>query len=149
MFNICMRMLNERAEAEDVLQESFLSAFRKLDQYDFKASFGSWLKRIVINKCIHALRKRNTFLIPLGEMDLPEEPEQEEPELLFEVSSLKEGIAQLPDGYRAILTLYLFEDFSHKMISEKLGISEGTSKSQYSRAKARLVEWITLKKQQS
>jgi RNA polymerase sigma-70 factor (ECF subfamily) len=142
-------MLNDRAEAEDVLQESFLSAFKKLDQYDFKASFGSWLKRIVINRCIDTLRKRSTFLVPLGEIDLPEEPEQEDTELLYDVVSLKEGISQLPDGYRTILTLYLFEDFSHKMIAEKLGISEGTSKSQYSRAKSRLVEWITLKKQQS
>lgn len=145
MFNICFRMLNNREEAEDVLQESFISAFKSLDQYNGSASFGSWLKRIVINRCIDAIRKKNLDLIPLAERDLPEEEQEEVNPVSYTIENIREAIAELADGYRVILTLYLFEDYSHKMIAEKLNISEGTSKSQYSRARKRLVEIITLK----
>ncbi len=146
MFTICLRMLNNREDAEDVLQESFISAFKNLHQYIGKASFGSWLKRIVINACIAAIKKRNEQLIPLGEKDLPEEPTQEEG-ITYDIETVKAAISELADGYRLIISLYLFEEHSHKMIAEKLNISESTSKSQYSRARKRLVELIQLKKQ--
>lgn len=77
MFTICLRMLNNKEDAEDILQESFISAFKNLYQYSGKASFGSWLKRIVINACIAAIKKRNDHFISLEEKDLPEEPLQE------------------------------------------------------------------------
>lgn len=144
MFNLCLRMLNNREEAEDVLQESFISAFRNIHQYSGSVSFGSWLKRIVINRCLDGLKKRNPGFIPLEEADLPEEQPGGEPGITCSVEKIREAIAQLADGYRVIVTLYLFEGFSHKMIAERLGISEGTSKSQYARAKKRLMEWITL-----
>ena len=148
MFNICMRMLNNRNEAEDVLQESFISAFRNIKQYNGNASFGSWLKRIVINRCIDAIKVRTLNLVPLEERDPPEEETYEEDEQgpAYDVETVKQGISQLPDGYRIILTLYLFEDYTHRMIAEKLGISEGTSKSQYSRARKKLAELMNLKK---
>jgi RNA polymerase sigma-70 factor (ECF subfamily) len=142
MYTICCRMLNDKEEAKDVLQESFISAFRNIDQYNGKASFGSWLKRIVINACIATIKKRNHDLIPLEERDLPEEPIEEETKIAFTVEEIKTAISKLPDGYRIILSLYLFEDHSHKMIAEKLNISEGTSKSQYSRARRKLMEMI-------
>jgi RNA polymerase sigma factor (sigma-70 family) len=145
MFNVCVRMLNSRDEAEDTLQDSFISAFNNIKQYSDKASFGSWLKRIVVNKCIDVIRKKNTQLLPIDEAELAE-VEVEEESIVYDIESVKEGISRLPDGYRVILTLYLFEDFSHSMIAEKLNISEGTSKSQYSRARKKLVELITLNK---
>lgn len=148
MFNICMRMLNNRDEAEDVLQESFISAFKNIKQYTGEASFGSWLKRIVINRCIDAVKKRSLHLVPLDDMDqAQEEAYEEDPDAdVYTVESVKNGISQLPDGYRIILTLYLFENYSHRMIAEKLGISEGTSKSQYSRARKKLAELMNVKK---
>jgi len=149
MFTICLRMLNNREDAEDVLQESFISAFKNLQQYSAKASFGSWLKRIVINACIAVLKKRNYELIPLDERDLPEEPMLEDQEITYNIEIIKSAISELADGYRLIASLYLFEEHSHKMIAEKLNISEGTSKSQYSRAKKRLIELIQLKNNKS
>jgi RNA polymerase sigma factor (sigma-70 family) len=149
MFTICLRMLNNKEDAEDVLQESFISAFKNLHQYSGKASFGSWLKRIVINACIAAIKKRNDHLIPLAEKDVPEESVQEEEEMTYDIETIKLAISELADGYRLIVSLYLFEDHSHKMIAEKLNISESTSKSQYSRARKRLIELIQLKNKKS
>lgn len=144
MFNVCMRILNNKEEAEDVLQESFISAFNKIAQFSFKGSFGSWLKRIVINRCLDSVRKRNFDIIPLAERDIADE-EPEDEEISYTIEDIKRGITALPDGYRIVLTLYVFEEYSHKKIAEKLGISEGNSKSQYSRAKKKLVEWIKVK----
>jgi RNA polymerase sigma factor (sigma-70 family) len=142
MYTICSRMLNDKEESKDVLQESFISAFKNIHQYNGKASFGSWLKRIVINGCIAVIKKRNQNLIPLAERDLPEEEPDEETGIIYTVEDVKAAVSELPDGYRIILTLYLFENYSHKMIAEKLNISEGTSKSQYSRARKKLIELI-------
>ncbi len=140
MYTICCRMLNDKEEAKDVLQESFISAFKNINQYSGKASFGSWLKRIVINGCIATIKKRNADLIPLAERDLPEETIEEETKITYTVEEIKASVSKLPNGYRIILSLYLFEDHSHKMIAEKLNISESTSKSQYSRARKKLME---------
>ena len=140
MYNICVRMLNNQDEAKDVLQESFISAFRNIRQFSGKATFGSWLKRIVINRCIDAIKKRNPLLISLDEsrVDAGEEENAEEPET-YEVEEIRKAVLQLPDGYRVILTLFLFENYTHRMIAEQMGISEGTSKSQYARARKKLV----------
>lgn len=142
-------MLNDREDAKDVLQESFISAFKNIHQYSGKVSFGSWLKRIVINACITAIKKRNNNIIPLEERDLPEEPLEEETRIAYTIEDVKAAVSELADGYRIILSLYLFEDYGHKMIAEKLNISEGTSKSQYSRARKKLMELIILKHKKS
>jgi RNA polymerase sigma-70 factor (ECF subfamily) len=135
-------MLNDKEEAKDVLQESFISAFKNIHQYSGKSSFGSWLKKIVINACIANIKKRDPDLIPIAERDLPEESLEEEPKISFTVEEIKMAVSKLPDGYRIILSLYLFEDLSHKTIAEKLNISESTSKSQYSRARKKLMELL-------
>jgi len=149
MFTICLRMLNNREDAEDVLQECFISAFTNLHQYSAKASFGSWLKRIVINACIAAIKKKNNNLIPLAEKDFPEEQTEDDEKIPFDIAAIKLSVSELPDGYRLVISLYLFEDYSHKMIAEKLNITEGTSKSQYSRARKKLIELMQLKTKQS
>jgi RNA polymerase sigma factor (sigma-70 family) len=141
MFNVCMRILNQRDEAEDVLQESFISAFKNLNQYNGTASFGSWLKRIVINKSLDALRKKKVNLISIDAIDYADE-EINDDEVVYETETLRKAIQQLPDGYRIILSLFLFEDLTHKAIAQKLNISEGTSKSQYARARKKLQELI-------
>lgn len=143
MYHVCLRMLNTTQEAEDVLQESFITAFNAIHTYSAKSSFGAWLKRIVINKCIDVIRKRRINFVSLGEEDYLEEATHPNEETRYDVESIKRAMRLLPDGYRIILSLYVFEDYTHMQIAEKLGIQEGTSKSQYARAKKKLAELMT------
>jgi len=143
MFNICLRMLNNREEAEDILQDSFCDAFMKLGSFRYDSSFGAWLKRIVINKCINWIQKKKIKLIFPDEMEEPVtkiEPEVDYEEISLDVMRIHRAIRQLPDGYRVIFSLYALEGYDHSEISEITGISESTSKSQYLRAKERIKE---------
>ena len=147
MFNAALRITGDYAEAEDVLQESFLSAFRELSTYKGDSSFGAWLKRIVVNKSINCLRQRRLALVPLGEHhhDAPDDAgpahaPDDEAETHYRADVLRRCIQELPDGYRVVLTLYLLEGYDHLEVAGILGISESTSKSQYSRARAKLRE---------
>jgi RNA polymerase sigma-70 factor (ECF subfamily) len=151
MFNVCVRLLNNQAAAEDALQESFIAAFKSLHRFEGKSSFGSWLKRIVINRCITELRKQKPVLVPVDEETeaSPEEDEYDEPEQVYSVVGILAAMQQLPPGYRLILGLYLFEEYSHREIAEQLGISEGTSKSQYARARKKLQQLIKNKSQKA
>lgn len=141
MFNIALRILNNAADAEEVLQDSFLKAFDKIASYDPKYAFGVWLKRIVINGSLDVLKKRKIVLVSLEEIQYAREDDVDD-EISYNVENIKKCVALLPDGYRTILSLYVFEDQSHKEIAELLGISEGTSKSQYNRAKKKLIELL-------
>jgi RNA polymerase sigma factor (sigma-70 family) len=141
MFNVSMRITNDYAESEDVLQEAFMSAFKNLHSYKAEASFGSWLKRIVINASVNAVRKRRSELVPLEDRiagDIPDEEYDDDTE--WQVEQVRRAIQRLPDGYRVVLSLYLLEGFDHAEIGEVLGITESTSKSQYSRARKKLLE---------
>jgi RNA polymerase sigma-70 factor (ECF subfamily) len=140
MYNIGYRIVNNEAEAEDVLQEAFVSAFRSLDHYRGEATFGSWLKRIVVNKAINVLKERKTESLPEDDdFDVPEEIFTEE-EFPFSVKQVRDAMERLPDGYRSVLSLYLLEGYDHSEIAEILGISESTSKSQFNRSKKKLRE---------
>ena len=141
MFNVSMRITNDYTEAEDVLQEAFISAFKNLHTYKGEASFGSWLKKIVVNAAINAIRKRRSELVPMDERTIGEVPEEVyDDDSEWKVEKVRKAIMKLPDGYRVVLTLYLLEGFDHAEIGEILGITESTSKSQYSRAKKKLLE---------
>jgi RNA polymerase sigma factor (sigma-70 family) len=143
MYNTALRMLHDVVEAEDLMQEAFLDAFRKIDSYKGDAAFGSWLKRIVVNKCINVLNKRKAFFTEIDEernVYSDEEPEQED--LTHQVAEVREGIRQLADGYRVILSLYLLEGFDHDEIAKVMGITASTSRSQYTRARAKLRNWL-------
>ena len=141
MFNTAYRMLGNVEEAQDVLQDSFVSAFRNLSSYRGEASFGSWLKRIVINKTINASKKQLEHS-SVEDYDFVEEQEEEQYKYSYSIESVKEAMTELPNGFRQVLTLYLFEGYDHKEIGEILGISESTSKSQYNRAKKKLRELL-------
>jgi len=141
MFNISLRIVNNVPEAEEVLQDSFLKAFERMGTYDPNYAFGAWLKRIVINGSLDVIKKRKPILVPLEEMTFVQEEEIDN-NVVYDVATVKKCVALLPDGYRTILSLFLFEDHSHKEIADLLGISEGTSKSQYNRSKKKLVELI-------
>jgi RNA polymerase sigma factor (sigma-70 family) len=143
MYNVAYRITNNGDEAADVLQEAFISAFRNLGSYRGDASFGGWLKKIVVNKAITALQKRKYESLPEDDRwDIaePEAPEVYRDELTVE--RVKHAIRQLPDGYRSVLTLYLIEGYDHEEIAGILGITESTSKSQLNRAKSKLREFL-------
>ncbi len=136
MYNLAYRMLNNREDAEDILQEGFLECFRNIRSFRFESTFGAWLKSIIINKCINQIRKKKVDLLYYE--NLPADIPEEEAEVTCNTTRIFRGIEKLPDGYRVILTLYLLEGYDHTEISQILGISESTSKSQYSRAKDKL-----------
>lgn len=139
MYNICLRMMNNIVEAEDMLQESFSYAFHKLDTFRYESSFGAWLKRIVVNRCINELKRRKTDLlyVDMNKYDKGEEV-VEKKDIQYEVKRVHDAISKLPDGYRIVFSLYLLEGYDHSEISEIMGITESTSKSQYMRAKRKL-----------
>jgi len=144
MFNICIRMMNNKEDAEDTLQEAFSEAFQKLDPFRYESSFGAWLKRIVVNRCINNLKKKQADLLyvdNLHKLDRNEETDEtNEEEIQYSVSKIMNALSKLADGYRVIFSLYLLEGYDHTEISCILGISESTSKSQFLRAKKKLIE---------
>lgn len=141
MFNICYRILGEQEVAEDVLQEAFVNAFQNINSYQRKASFGAWLKKIVVNKTISHLRKQHLEMVELDHrIEIKDEDDVDDIDLIMKVDAVREAIQKLPNGFRIVFSLYLLEGYDHKEISEILGISESTSKSQYNRAKKKLKE---------
>jgi RNA polymerase sigma factor (sigma-70 family) len=139
MYNVGYRIVMDRNEADDVLQEAFISAFRNLKYYRGDATFGAWLKRIVVNKAINAVKKRKLERFP-EDMEVKEEDVDSDylSRMEFTVEQVKNAIERLPDGYRSVLSLYLLEGYDHGEIAEILGISESTSKSQFNRSKKKL-----------
>lgn len=142
MYNVAFRMVNDEEDAEDVLQEAFISAFKNLNHYRGDSTFGAWLKRIVINKAINQLQKKKWDRIP--DDDRWDVKEEETIDILegfpFTVEKVRSAIETLPDGYRMVLSLYLLEGYDHAEIGEIMGITESTSKSQFNRAKKKLKE---------
>lgn len=136
MYNLAQRILNNREDAEDILQEAFVDCFRSIGSFRFESTFGAWLKKILVNKCINHLRKKKIDLTLCD--NLPSVAYEEEEEVTYETGKIFKAIEMLPDGYRIILTLYLLEGYDHSEISQILGITESTSKSQYMRAKEKI-----------
>ncbi len=144
MYNTSLRILKDTAEAEDVMQESFLVAFQKLDRYSGEGTFGSWLKKIVVNNALDVIRKRHdqTSIDEVG-LDFPDEEDQaSEEEIQWQVKEVKQAISKLPEEYRIILSLHLLEGYDHEEISEILHISYNNSRTRFSRARQRLLRII-------
>ena len=141
MFNICYRMMEHREDAEDMLQEAFAEAFRRLSSFRFESTFGAWLKRIVINRCINEHRKQKADLHFLEDMaPFEQKAEEEKEDFELTVENIRRAMEQLPNGSRMIFSLYLLEGYDHIEISEILNISISNSKSQYMRARLRVKE---------
>lgn len=138
MLNTCYRMTNNREDAEDILQDSFSDAFKNLDRFIYRSTFGAWLKRIVVNNCINEMKRRKPNLQFFDEV--PSTIEEEEIEIGLSVDQIKRAMDQLPQGSKVIFSLYLLEGYDHREISEILGVSESNSKSQYMRAKQKIKE---------
>lgn len=135
MFGVCLRYAGNTDEAEDVLQEGFIKIFKKIDSFRSEGSFEGWIRRIFVNTAIEHFR-RKTYLQPISE----KEEVTVEGHYLSVLDDLAEKdiirlVQQLSPGYRTVFNMYVVEGYTHKQIGDILGISEGTSKSQLSRAK--------------
>ena len=143
MYNTSLRIVNDSMEAEDIMQEAFLSAFEKIDSYSGTVSFGAWLKTIVVNRSLDALSKRKVIFENIDlHAEIKDESDDESDrreELSAKAEDIKEAINALPDGYRIILSLYLLEGYDHDEIAEIMSITSSTSRSQLSRAKQKLI----------
>jgi RNA polymerase sigma factor (sigma-70 family) len=142
MYGVCLRYASNAEEAEDILQEGFIKIFNKIGSYRGEGSFEGWIRRIFVNTAIEHFRKK-TYLQPIGET----EENTVEGKYLSVLDNLAEKdiiqlIQQLSPGYRTVFNMYVVEGYSHKQIAEMLGISEGTSKSQLSRAKLILQDLV-------
>lgn len=141
MYNVCLRMVGNAVEAEDVMQEAFLKALTKIDTYEGKVSFGAWLKKIVINRSLDQLKKRKVKFEELNEK-IPDEQPAHFDLSEIQMEQLKKAIQQLPDGYRVVLSLYLLEGYDHEEIAQILGITNVSSRSQFLRAKLKLRQML-------
>jgi RNA polymerase sigma factor (sigma-70 family) len=144
MYNVIMRIVNHREEAQDVLQEAFVEAFGRISEFKGETTFGAWIKKIMVNRSINCLRRRRLLLFEvLPDSEFYEEYDYSYADDRWEVAQISKVIQGLPDGYRLVLTLYLLEGYDHEEIAGILHISEATSRSQYYRAKAKVREQLT------
>jgi len=146
MYNTCLRIVQDTMEAEDIMQEAFLKAFDKIGTFKGEVSFGAWLKKIVVNHSLDYLKKRK---LELTELDsnvqnqvCQNENGVDETKLQLEVDNIKQVIKEMPDGYRLVLNLKLIEGYDYEEISEILEIKESAARSQFSRARKKLVEQL-------
>ncbi len=138
-------MLNSVPEAEDMLQETFIKIFNNLNTFRLETNFYTWANRIAVNNCInHQNKKGIDYTLDYGhEVEMKAaDTAYDKQEQQLTVAAVNKGIKALPNGYREIISLYLLEGYDHVEISEILGISVSTSKSQYARAKKKLRELI-------
>ena len=152
MYNTCLRILDNITEAEDVLQESFIEAFKNLASFEYRTSFGGWIKQICVNRSINQLKKRKIDWVDIDSTQVYEQPEEnaiDEDRIKLKVESVKKAIMQLPDGYRTVLNLYLLEGYDHEEIAGILNVAESTTRSQYIRAKQKLIQILNKEYEQA
>ncbi|WP_340199204.1 RNA polymerase sigma factor [Ascidiimonas sp. W6] len=144
MYFVAMRFLKNQEDAEDVMQEAFIKAFQRIHQYKAEVTFGAWLKRIVINKCIDHLKGKQIDTFSLEENFLQVTDKNEDWKISSEITidEVKKAILTLSDKYRYVITLYLIEGYDHAEISDILKISEVTSRTQLLRGKQKLRELL-------
>jgi RNA polymerase sigma factor (sigma-70 family) len=147
MLSVCYRYTKSMADAEDVLQEGFIRVFFNLHQYKFQGELGGWIRRVMVTTAINYLKRNAKYQTELFFTDEPLHAVAPEahPELRMEAKELADLIRQLPPGYQTIFNLYAVEGYNHVEIGEMLGIKEGTSRSQYARARALLLQWLEQK----
>lgn len=150
MLIVALRFVKDTMEAEDVVQEAFIKAFSKIDQYRAEVTFGAWLKRIVVNRCIDVLKSKRQRLVELEEHHLKvvdsKDDESWEVDDEITLEEVKSAILKLPEKYKYVVMLYLVEGYDHQEISEILGITEVASRTQLHRGKQKLQDKLKLKK---
>jgi RNA polymerase sigma-70 factor (ECF subfamily) len=144
MLGLCFRYTKSISDAEDVLQEGFIKVFRNLNQYNGTGELGAWIRRIMVNTAINFLKSESRYQYDLSFIENGLHPVTDEnPDLILNAKELAELIRQLPIGYQTIFNMHAVEGYTHVEIGKILGIHEGTSKSQYARARSLLISWIT------
>lgn len=142
MLGVCFRYIKDRNEAESVMVGGFLKIFEKIEQFNGEGNFESWMRRIMVNEALMYLRKyKKTFMVVDAE-EAAKEVSYQNAEQQLQADDLLAMVRQLPDGYRTVFNLYAIEGYSHKEIAEQLEITESTSKSQLSRARNLLQQFI-------
>jgi len=151
MYNVSLRIVQDSMEAEDVMQDAFLAAFSKLDTWSREVSFGSWLKRIVINKSLDCLKKRKLDEISIDNKDFASDNSESLDEELIsaKVEDVKKAVGELPDNYRVVLVMFLFEGYTHNEISDVLNITPESSRVRYKRAKEMIIKSVKTKEMQT
>jgi RNA polymerase sigma factor (sigma-70 family) len=143
MLGVCYRYTKSMADAEDVLQEGFIKIYRNLHQYSGQGELGAWIRRIMVNTAINYLKRNSHYQAELSFRDAGLHlVSGDDPEVTLYSKDLAMLIRQLPTGYQTIFNLHAVEGFSHVEIGKMLGIHEGTSRSQYARARHLLISWI-------
>jgi RNA polymerase sigma-70 factor (ECF subfamily) len=145
MYSLCKRYAGSSGDADDYFQEGYIKVYRNLESYSGSGSFEGWLRRIFVNTCLDFLRKKSERFSMVDIDDSTDMLVAESSQMPDKLSNdeLVKMIQAMPEGYRIIVNLYLVEGYSHREIADMLGISEGTSKSQLSKAKNKLKEMIT------
>jgi len=139
MYNICRRMMGDEEEAKDALQDAFVTVFLNINKLKVEATFSAWVKRIVVNQCINALKKKTLLTHSLDdEHEKILEDEEQEAFSEYSIPEVMTAIGQISEGCRTVFNLYLFEGYDHKEIGQILSISESASKAQYSKAKSKI-----------
>ncbi len=148
MFGSAIRILKNREEAEDIVQDAFIKGFEKIHQLQDEANLGAWLKRIVVNKSLDVARNRNRFIFTSEDSILENKPDENEDDIKPDISIdfIKECINSLKEKYRIVLMLYMIEDYNHREIGELLNINESTVRNQYRRGKDQLLQLLKVKK---
>jgi RNA polymerase sigma factor (sigma-70 family) len=141
LLGICLRYLKNQMDAEDVMLSGFVRVFQNVGQFENKGSFEGWMKRVVINEALGFLRKKEPLHLGI-EKDHIQLPTEASAESDLAAEDLLNLLHELPAGYRTVFNLYAIEGYSHKEIAGMLDITEGTSKSQLSKARALLQKWL-------
>jgi RNA polymerase sigma-70 factor (ECF subfamily) len=146
VYNSIIRMVKDPMEAEDLMQDSFLSAFSSISNFRSDSSFATWITRIAINKSLNALQKRSLDYLDVPEERIPEQFDNDESSFnKFTMSEICDEIDRLSEGYRVVLNLHLLEGMDHDEIAQILNIKAVTSRSQYMRARKKLAMNLTIK----
>ncbi|KAA9039174.1 sigma-70 family RNA polymerase sigma factor [Ginsengibacter hankyongi] len=152
MLGVCFRYTKSIADAEDVLQDGFVKVFKHLSSYKFEGELGGWIRKIMVNTALNFLKTNKKYQYDLSFSEMPLHPVSvNDPVIQLQTKELSELIRQLPTGFQTIFNLHAVEGYTHVEIASMLGISDGTSRSQYARARALLIGWIekfSLKEQQ-
>lgn len=143
MLGVCFRFTKSISDAEDVLQDGFIKVFNCLNQYKHEGEPGAWIRKIMVNTALNYLKKNKKYQNDLSFSETHLHPVSfDDPVVKLQTKELAELIRQLPSGFQLIFNLYAIEGYSHVEIASMLGISDGTSRSQYARARALLIKWI-------
>lgn len=138
----CLRILGDPHEAEDLMQESFIQAFERIDSFKGDAMLSSWICRIAINRCLDHLKKRRVSLDFDTDWERLDTGGGETANANYDVERIQRAMKELPEGCRLVFTLYMFEEMDHRSIAKKLGIKEASSRAQYARAKNKIKELV-------